>query len=111
MVIKKSAKKIEKASESHSKKNSEALGISGLTIGIVGLVYTILVGFFNLPLFIVGFIFSVIQQKRNKTKIGLAGLIINIIGIILSVVLLIVFLKYIIPLMGQFQQTTSFPSV
>ena len=67
--IKKSkSKRIEKASESYHKKTSEALGISGFTIGIVGIIYTILVGFFNLPLFIVGFIFSVIQQKRNKTN-------------------------------------------
>ena len=91
-------------------KTGEALGIAGLTLGIVGLAYMIVNWFLNLPLFIVGLIFSIIQQRRKKTKIGLAALIINIVGIVLSIVLLIVVIIYIMPLMAQFQQTGALPT-
>ena len=86
-----------KKESAKSEKKGEGLGIAGFTLGIVGLALTILIGPLNLPLFILGLIFCIIQQKKNPTKLGKAGLIINIIGIILGIFFTYYLIKYVAP--------------
>jgi len=86
------------------KSNNEAFGIIGLTLGIISIIFMgnngILVG-------IVGLVFSMIQQRKYPTKIGRAGVILNIIGIILAIVFVIVFIKYLVPVIQE--QLQNFP--
>ena len=92
-----------------SKKEGEAFGISGFTLGIAGFVSLIFSPLLSVAFCIVGLIFCWIQQKNKKTKFGKAGLIINVLGIIASIVYFIVLVKYLLPLVQQ--QTGSFPAV
>ena len=54
---------------------SQGLGISGFTIGVMSI---ILAGWLGVFTGIVGFIFCRIQQKRNPTKLARIGIILNI---------------------------------
>ena len=68
-----------------SKNIGEGLGISGLTLGILGIIFSGIVG---LGISIPGLVFSLIQQNKNKTKIGFAGVVLNSIALISSVIFL-----------------------
>lgn len=63
-------------------KKDDGLGISGFTLGIIGIVFAGIIGFI---ISVIGFSFCVIQQKKYKTKYGKRGIILNVIGIILSI--------------------------
>jgi hypothetical protein len=82
----------------------EGLGIAGFTLGILSI---ILAGGLGIGIAIVGFILCMVQQKKNPTKMGKAGLILNVIGVVVGIVFLVVYLKYLVPLM---QQSGSFPA-
>ncbi len=83
------------------KKNGEALGISGFTLGIAGYFSLLFMGLLSLAFFIIGLIFCIIQQKRSPTKLGKVGLIINTVGIIMAIVLVIVVAIYLYPLLQE----------
>jgi len=68
------------------KEKTEGLGISGFTLGVLGIVFS---GWNGLVISVVGFMFCFIQQKRHKNKLGKIGLILNIIGFVLSIALII----------------------
>jgi len=79
-------------------KNSEALGVSGFTLGISGIfVSFFLYPFYGLLFLILALIFSVIQQKKKPTRIGKAALIISIAGIVGTIIWWIALIKIIIP--------------
>ncbi len=82
-------------------KKSEGLGISGFTLGVLGI---ILSGWIGLIISLVGFTFSVVQQKKHKTRMGKVGIILNIIGALLSIAIIILYAK-IAPLLSK-----SFPA-
>ena len=86
--------------------NKESFGIIGLTLGITSIIF---MGNNGILLGIAGLIFSMIQQKKNPTKIGKAGIIVNIVGIILAIVFLVVFIKYLIPVIQD--QIQNFPAI
>lgn len=88
------------------KSNSESFGIIGLTLGILSIIF---MGSNGIILGLVGLVFSRIQQKNNPTKIGKAGFIVNIIGIILAIVFLVVFIKYLVPVIQE--QMQNFPAI
>lgn len=91
--------------KSVSKKfNCESFGIIGLTLGILSIIF---IGNNGVLLGIVGLVFSRIQQKKNPTQIGKAGVIVNIIGIILGIIFLVVFIKYLVPIIQS--QLQNFP--
>ena len=92
--------------KSGEKFNTESFGIIGLTLGITSIIF---MGNNGILLGIVGLIFSMIQQKKNPTKIGKAGIIVNIVGIILAIVFLIVFIKYLAPIIQE--QMQNFPTI
>ena len=77
---------MKKKSVSVSKDIGEGLGISGMTLGILGILFS---GVIGIGISIPGLAFSIIQQKKNKTKIGFAGVVLNSVALIFSVVFLI----------------------
>ena len=87
----------------------ETLGISGFTLGIVGIVILVLIpliGSFGILLIwfatpIVGLVLCIIQQRKKPTRLGKAGIIINIIVFVLSIVILIVLVNYALPIAQQ----------
>ena len=87
-----------------SKGSGEELGLVGFTFGILSI---ILIGSNGIFIAVIGFIFSMIQQKRNPTKFGRIGIILNIIGFILAIILIIVLLVWVGPLLGD--QISNFP--
>jgi len=79
------------------KKSAEGLGISGFTLGVLSI---ILAGWIGIVLALTGFAFCSVQQKKNPLKIAKAGIILSVIGFIVSIVFLIAYYKYLIPLTG-----------
>lgn len=77
---------------------NEGLGISGFTIGVLGIVFS---GWVGLILTTIGFIFCFIQQKQHKTKLGKIGKILNIVGFVLSLLIIILYASVIAPLLNQ----------
>lgn len=71
--------------------SKDALGISGFTLGIAGIV---MAGFAGLIFSILGFVFCSIQQKKHPTKIGKTGIIINVVAFVLSVILIILTIAF-----------------
>lgn len=76
---------------------SEALGISGFTLGVMGIIF---LGFNGLITSLTGLIFCLIQQKKHKTKFGKTGVILGIIGIILNIAGIILYI-IITPLLNK----------
>lgn len=64
-----------------------SFGVSGTTLGIVGLATSLLIPIISLALCIVGLVFSIMQKKRGKNGWSKAGMILNIIGIAISVLM------------------------
>ncbi len=84
-------------------KNSETLGVSGFTLGIVSLVLVLFDPSAGVLSSIIGFIFCKIQQKNKPTKFGRRGIIINVIGFIANVIFWILLIQIIYPyLIEQF---------
>lgn len=83
-------------------KGTEALGISGFTLGVVSIVLLIFSPIPGILAGIVGLIFCIVQQKRKATKRAKIGLILNIIGIVLNIIWIIVFVNYVIPFLAQY---------
>jgi len=79
------------------KEKIEGLGISGFTLGIMGIIFA---GWIGMIICIIGLIFSFVQQKRHKMKIAKVGVILNIIGIVLSIAVIVLYAK-IAPLLSQ----------
>ncbi len=80
------------------KEKTEGLGISGFTLGVIGIVFS---GWIGLILSVVGLIFCLVQQKNHKTRFGKTGLIVNIVGIVLSILIIVLYSKFIAPLLSQ----------
>jgi len=80
---------------------SEIFGSSGFTIGVIGIVFS---GWIGLILSFFGLIFSIAQQKRHKIGFGKAGVIVNLVGIVLSILIIVLYSKFIAPLLGQVGQ-------
>lgn len=87
-----------------TQKQNEGYGIIGLTLGILSI---LLFGSNGIFIAIVGFIFSMVQQKRHPTKFGKAGIILNIIGFILAALLIISLLTWLRPILES--QIGNFP--
>ncbi len=85
----------------NKKTKSEALGISGFTLGIAGFFSLLSMTLLSLAFFITGLVFCIIQQKRKPTKLGKIGLIINIVGIVATIVLVIIVAIYLYPLLQE----------
>jgi len=79
----------------------ERLGVSGFTLGIVGIALIIFSPIAGILCSVVGVAFCIIQRKRNKTIQAKAGLILGIIGIIVNVGYIIVAVYWIYPLLLQ----------
>jgi len=79
-------------------KKSEGLGISGFTLGVLGIAFS---GLMGLIISIVGLIFCIVQQKKHKTKLGKVGIILNVIAIIFSIIVIVLYAGYIEPLVNQ----------
>lgn len=77
---------------------SEGLGISGFTMGVMSI---ILAGWLGVFTGIVGFVFCKIQQKRNPMKLARIGIILNIIGFVISVILIIAYAYFLFPMVKQ----------
>lgn len=68
---------------------AKGLGIAGLVLGIVSIVFCCCIGFLSAAFAITGLIFSIIAMKRAKAvgmknNTALAGLILSIIDLVLS---------------------------
>jgi len=81
------------------KERTEGLGISAFTLGVLGIIFA---GWIGMVISIVGLTFSIIQQKRHKTKMGKTAFILNVIGIILSILVVVLYAKFV-PLLNQLQ--------
>ena len=68
------------------KNESEGLGISGFTLGVLSIV---LAGWLGLIIAVIGGIFCYKQQKTYKLKLAKIGLILNGIGFILSILFIV----------------------
>jgi hypothetical protein len=79
-------------------KDNEGLGISGFTLGVIGVIFS---GWIGIIISIVGLVFCLLQQKRHKTKLGKAGVIINIIGLVLGIAIVVLYSSVIAPLLSQ----------
>ena len=83
--------------------NSDSMGISGFTLGIVSIALIFFGSPFGGILFgIVGLVLCYKQQKRKPLKMARTGIILNIIGIVLNIVLIIVYVQYVVPLLAQY---------
>jgi hypothetical protein len=80
------------------KEKVEGLGISGFTLGVLGI---ILSGWVGLIISTVGFMFCFVQQKRHKDKMGRIGLILNLIGFVLSAAFIILSYTVLGPLLSK----------
>ena len=80
------------------KEKTEGLGISGFTLGILGIIFS---GWIGLIISIVGFMLCFIQQKRHKDKLGKIGLILNIIGVAVSIAFIILSYTVLGPLLSK----------
>ncbi len=81
-----------------AEKETEGLGISGFTLGVLAIIFS---GWIGIVIAIVGLVFCLVQQKKHKTKLGKAGVILNIAGIILSIAVIVLYAKFIAPLLNQ----------
>lgn len=79
------------------REKTEGLGISGFTLGVLAIIFS---GWIGLIISIIGFSFSIVQQKRHKTKMGKTGIILNVTAAVLSIVVIILYPK-IAPLLNQ----------
>jgi len=79
-------------------KKSEGLEVSGFTLGVLGIIFS---GWIGLIVSIVGFIFCMVQQKRHKTRLGKIGFILCIIGVVLSIAVIVLYTRYIGPLLNK----------
>jgi len=80
------------------KEKVDGLGISGFTLGVLGIIFSGLIG---LILSVVGLIFCLVQQKHHKTKLGKIGVILNVIGIVLGILVVVLYSSVIAPLLNQ----------
>lgn len=84
------------------KKESENLGASGFTLGIVSLVLVLFIPLLGIISAIVGFIFCFVQQKKRKpTKTGKIGWILNIAGFVINIAWWIILIKYVVPIINS----------
>jgi vacuolar-type H+-ATPase subunit I/STV1 len=80
------------------KEKTEGLGISGFTLGILGIVFS---GWIGLIISIIGFMFCFVQQKRHKEKLAKIGIILNLIGAALSIAYIILSYTVLGPLLNS----------
>ena len=79
------------------REKTEGLGISGFTLGVLGIIFA---GWIGMVISLVGLTFSIVQQKRHKTKMAKAALILNVIGIVLSIAVVVLY-AYLSPYLEQ----------
>ncbi len=93
-----------KEKREEKKRNPEALGIAGFTLGIVSLVMLLISPLFGVLTSLVGGFLCFKQLKKSKTKTAKTGLILNIIGLVINITLWILVAVYLSPLIasGQF---------
>jgi hypothetical protein len=81
------------------KEKTEGLGISSFTLGVLGIIFS---GVMGMIISSVGLALSIVQQKRHKTKMGKTAFILNIIGIVLSILAIVLYAK-LAPYLNQLQ--------
>lgn len=91
------------------KKNPESAGVVGLTLGIISIVMFLFFPPIGILLSIIGFIFSIKQQKKQKTRAGKVGLILNIIGLVLNIAMWIISAFFIYPYLQQQLGSSALP--
>lgn len=98
MAAKKKSVTKKASTKKTSSQHSEARGVAGFTLAISGFALIILSSpALSLLFFIVGFIFSYVQQKSHSTKHGRLGMSLNIIGAVVSVLWWILLVRVILP--------------
>jgi len=80
---------------------SEKLGISGFTLGIVGIALVIFNPIAGILCSMVGIVFCIIQKRKNKTTQAKVGLILGVIGIIVNLGYIILAVYWIYPFLLQ----------
>lgn len=75
----------------------ERLGISGFTLGVVGISLLLFSPIAGVLASIIGAAFCIIQRKKNKTTLAKVGLILGVLGIILNVAYIVIFVYYMLP--------------
>jgi uncharacterized membrane protein len=90
-----------KEKKEDKKRNPEALGIAGFTLGITSIVMLIFSPFMGVLLSLVGFFLSLRQQGKQKTKAARIGMILCIIGLVLNLITWYVSVQYIYPYLQQ----------
>lgn len=80
------------------KRNPEAFGIAGFTLGIVMILFDPMVGFL---ISLVGIFLSLKQQRMEKTRRGKVGMILNVIGLVANVAMFLVVNVWLSPIINQ----------
>lgn len=93
-----------KEKKEDKKRNPEAYGVVGLTLGIVSIITLIFSPFMGILLSIIGFIFCIKQQKKERTKAARIGIILNVIGLVLNIAMIIVNYLWLTPYLNQIYQ-------
>ena len=75
-------------------KQKNGFGITGLILGILGLLLAI-VPYFAIFVSILGIIFSAKQMKKNNNGIAISGLVTSIIGVCVNVIMLLLVVFYL----------------
>lgn len=83
------------------KKNPEANGIAGFTLGIVSIVLFIFGPIIGILTSLVGLFLCLKQQRKQKTRIARIGIILNIIGLVLNIAIWFISAQFIVPYLQQ----------
>jgi vacuolar-type H+-ATPase subunit I/STV1 len=90
------------------KKNPEALGIAGFTLGITSIVMLIFSPLMGILLSLVGFFLSLRQQGKQKTRTARVGMILCIIGLVLNLATWYISAQYLYPYLQQQLGSTGY---
>ena len=93
-----------KRKKEERKKNPEALGVAGFTLGIISIIAVIFFPFLGIVLSLVGFFLCLKQQSKIKTRAAKIGIILNIIGLVVNIAMIIVNIVWLSPYINQFYQ-------
>lgn len=91
------------------KRNPEAAGIAGFTLGIISLVMFLFFPPIGILLSIIGLSLSIKQQRKQKTRAGKIAIILNIIALILNIAMWLVSAFLIYPYLTQQLGNTTLP--
>ncbi len=83
------------------KRNPEAFGIAGFTLGIVSIVMILFDPMVGFLISLVGIFLSLKQQRMEKTRRGKVGMILNVIGLVANVAMFLVVNVWLSPIINQ----------